>query len=171
MRQVLQLNTYPSEEILTLILSDQIPLPSLPKETEDTKATLLERTRRSMSLLPAQPRDTRKSVNKHRKSKQFPTNQFETPRKQLPIPEDLEDMTPPEKLFSQDADYASVFKSRPKIAMSPTASPAPEGRPGVRENGSPASDQSALVGSIEDDESVGHLKSSPLARVAGRTGL
>ena len=93
---------------------------------DNATATLLERTRRSMSLLPAQPRGPRKSMNRIR---QFPTNQFETPKKQTPIPENSEDMTPPEQLFSKDADYASVFKSRPRIAMSPTNSPAPEDSP------------------------------------------
>jgi hypothetical protein len=31
--------------------------------------------------------------------------------------------TPRDKLFSEDADMSSVFKSRPKIAMSPMLSP------------------------------------------------
>ncbi|KAI4255092.1 MAG: hypothetical protein L6R42_006910, partial [Xanthoria sp. 1 TBL-2021] len=51
---------------------------------------------------------------------QYPTNQFETPKKQL---EGLKEMTPPDVLFSPEADYASVFKSRPKIATSPSLSP------------------------------------------------
>ena len=125
----------------------------------DPTATLLERTRRSMSLLPAKPKGPRKSMNRHR---QFPTNQFETPKKQTPIPEDSEDMTPPEQLFSKDADYASVFKSRPKIAMSPTNSPAPEDSP---------SSMNTLVRSIGDDDPDSHWESSPLARITGRAGL
>lgn len=32
--------------------------------------------------------------------------------------------TPREELFDQDAEYASVFKARPKIALSPVVSPA-----------------------------------------------
>lgn len=107
---------------------------------DNATATLLERTRRSMSLLTAQPKGHRKSMNRHR---QFPTNQFETPKRQTPIPEDSEDMTPPEQLFSKDADYASVFKSRPKIAMSPTNSPAPEDSP---------SSMNASVCSTGDDD-------------------
>ena len=31
--------------------------------------------------------------------------------------------TPKDKLFSEDADYASVFKSRPRVAHSPVTSP------------------------------------------------
>ena len=131
------------------------------KTIDDTKVTLLERTRQSMSLLPAQSREPRKSQHRHRHSKQFPTNQFETPRKQAPIMEDLVDTTPPEKLFSDDADYASVFKSRPKIAMSPTGSPALEASP----------DTNALIDSIRDQDHADHWGSSPLARAAGKAGL
>lgn len=101
------------------------PRPSLsvkPALGPDMKATLLERTRQSMSVLPTEPR---KSVHKHHSSKQFPTNQFETPRKQSAIPRDAEKDTPPENLFNDDVEYASVFKSRPRIAMSPTPSPLP----------------------------------------------
>lgn len=82
-------------------------------------ASLLERTRRSISLVPG-PKGPRKSVYSRRESKQYPRNQFETPKKQL---EDLKEMTPPELLFSPDADYTSVFRSRPRIATSPKLSP------------------------------------------------
>ncbi|KAL8758087.1 MAG: hypothetical protein Q9184_004031 [Pyrenodesmia sp. 2 TL-2023] len=82
-------------------------------------ASLLERTRRSISLVPG-PKGPRKSIYSRRESKQYPRNQFETPKKQL---EDLKEMTPPELLFSPDADYTSVFKSRPRIATSPKLSP------------------------------------------------
>ena len=140
---------------------EEAPLASLPISTGDTDATLLERTRRSMSLLPAQPRESRRSMHNHRRSKQFPVNQFETPRKQAPILEDVKEMTPPEKLFSEDADYASVFKSRPKIAMSPTGSPTPKGSPGM----------DAIVDSMDDNHQAEHWESSPLARIAGKAGL
>jgi hypothetical protein len=94
----------------------------------DMKATLLERTRQSMSNLATEPR---KSVHKHHSSKQFPTNQFETPRKQPARPRDPEKHTPPKKLFSDDVEYASVFKSRPRIAMSPTPSTLPSEDPSM----------------------------------------
>ena len=141
---------------------DQRSIPSevSSKVTEDPRATLLERTRRSMSLLPAQPREPRKSMHKHRSSRQFPTNQFETPKKEPAILEYGEDTTPPEQLFSQEADYASVFKSRPKIAMSPT--------------GSPAADESfALDAFVETSGGNGHAdhwESSPLARMVNQAG-
>ena len=134
---------------------------SLPESNENAKITLAERTRRSMSMLPAQPRGHQKSTSKRRHSKQFPTNQFETPRKQSSTLEILEEMTPPEKLFSGDADYASVFKSRPKIAMSPTGSPAPRNSPGMN----------ALFDNMEEIDHAEHWEGSPLARVAGKAGL
>ncbi|KAL8896648.1 MAG: hypothetical protein Q9192_002970 [Flavoplaca navasiana] len=84
-------------------------------------SSLVERTRRSMSFLPASfhSKGSHPSHNR-RQSRQYPTNQFDTPKKQL---EDLEETTPPDVLFSPEADYASVFKSRPKIATSPSLSP------------------------------------------------
>ena len=95
----------------------------------DRSTSLLERTRRSISLLPASVASShgpRKSLYGRRQSKQYPRNQFETPKKlQL---EDLKEMTPPEVLFSPEADYASVFKSRPKVATSPRLSPVLAGR-------------------------------------------
>lgn len=130
------------------------------KVEEDPRATLLERTRRSMSLLPAQPREPRKSMHKHRHSRQFPTNQFETPKKQPAILEDVEDMTPPEQLFSQDADYDSVFKSRPKIAMSPTDSPTLD----------ESFAMDALVDTSGDNGLADQWESSPLARIVNRAG-
>ena len=48
-------------------------------------------------------------------------NQFETPGRLRP--EYLPTATPPEKLYGEEADYASVFKSRPKIKVSPVFSP------------------------------------------------
>lgn len=84
--------------------------------------SLLERTRQSMSLLPPPSTGSRQSINPNssRQSQIFPINQFETPKK--PPPKPLSGTTTPkEELF--DADYASVFKSRPKIATSPVVSP------------------------------------------------
>ena len=106
----------------------QPPLPRIsrseismkPAMTSNGNHTLLERTRQSMSLLPKEPR---KPVPKHRLSKQFPINQFATPKKHSANSDVSEHTTPPEQLFSEEAEYASVFKSRPKIAMSPIPSP------------------------------------------------
>lgn len=84
------------------------------------RETLLERTRQSMSLITPKP-PPQKGIEQRRTSKIYPTNQFETPGKQQSRPQNDEMSTPPEVLFEQDANYASVFKSRPKVALSPTA--------------------------------------------------
>lgn len=105
-------------------------LPPLPVRVPDSlpagshsklpgRETLLERTRQSMSLLPVKLRASRTSLLKQ-PSKVYPTNPFETPKKSHP---EMPELSTPSELFSQDADYASVFKSRPKIALSPTQSP------------------------------------------------
>lgn len=116
----------------------------------DPKATLLERTRQSISLVPSQPR---KSIHNRRSSKAYPTNQFETPRKFGAAKE----LTPPDELFSPGAGYDSVFKSRPKVGFSPTATPEPSGSGSDR---------------LDPDESqaangVG-LEESPLARLVAK---
>ena len=94
------------------------PSPSPPSRS----TTLLERTRQSMSLIPSTSLRPRKSYNP-RLSKIYPTNQFETPNKQHSAASAVDETTTPERLFTQEADYTSVFKSRPKIAVSPTVSP------------------------------------------------
>ena len=96
-----------------------------------TTTTLLERTRQSISLLPTshQPLKSRKSsMHERRSSKIYPTNPFETPRKQV---SKMKGLTPPEELFTPGAGYDSVFKSRPKVAFSPAGSPSPS--PGLEE--------------------------------------
>jgi len=96
-----------------------------PSSTHPTNpTTLLERTRQSISLVPSRPFGSRTSMHDRRTSKVYPTNQFETPRKQMPR---IEEFTPPEELFSPGAGYDSVFKSRPKVGFSPIASPVPDG--------------------------------------------
>lgn len=100
-----------------------------PKDQEDHQPddpppkpiTLAERTRKSMSLIPPRttqppppPQDDQERKRQARIS--FPINPFETPQKRGPTPQD--------ELFDESADYASVFKSRPRIAQSPVASPA-----------------------------------------------
>jgi len=100
--------------------------------------TLLERTRQSMSLLPnSVTRAGQRSSEKRASSKQtrlfqaFPVNQFETPRKVRPSETSplgtnvplSGSSTPRDELFSDAAAYDSVFKSRPRIALSPALSP------------------------------------------------
>lgn len=95
-----------------------------PEPDTDTHVTLAERTRKSISLLPPrstaqpQPRDQDPSRRKSRMS--LPVNQFETPKKRAPS----RTPTPRDELFQEETDYASVFRSRPRIAQSPVSSPA-----------------------------------------------
>ncbi|RHZ51399.1 hypothetical protein CDV55_100330 [Aspergillus turcosus] len=116
--------------------------------------TLVERTRKSMSLLPPptsrppqQPRRSRKS------HVSLPVNQFETPEKQS----QTRASTPRDELFEEQADYNSVFKSRPRVAHSPIASPAVHVTP-LGEFGLDADGDS--VGDLEEMD----LSASPSAR-------
>ena len=86
--------------------------------------SLVERTRRSMSLFTPSPPapERRESHRSHRPRASFPVNQFDTPRKQSP--DYSRASTPHDELFEGHPDYASVFKSRPRVAHSPVASPA-----------------------------------------------
>ena len=120
-----------------------------------TTNTLIERTRQSILMLPPQPKASRKSLLNRRDSRLYPTNQLETPKKQLSM---VEEVTPPEVLFSPGAGYDSVFKSRPKIAVSPTPSPVLDGHVGMDKR--------------YEDESLGDsadgMHSSPLAKITTR---
>ncbi|RHZ55039.1 uncharacterized protein CDV56_100505 [Aspergillus thermomutatus] len=83
--------------------------------------TLVERTRKSMSLLPPPSSRPPQQPRRSRKSRvSVPVNQFETPEKQS----QTRASTPRDELFEEAADYNSVFKSRPRVAHSPIASPA-----------------------------------------------
>lgn len=107
--------------------SDHEPdLPALPSDKfEHRQSSLLERTRKSMSLLP--PQRSRQSLAARRQTRQsqiFPINQFETPPKEQQQPSRSGASTPRDEIFSDEADYASVFKSRPRVVQSPLMSPA-----------------------------------------------
>lgn len=135
---------------------------SKPTATFDSRETLLERTRQSMSLLPTNPRPSRQSLYPYPQQplQPYPTNQFDTPRKSRPS--DTQNSTPPEQIFSQDANYASVFKSRPKIALSPTLSPTVD----------ESQDSISLAGShLGEDRNMLYTESSPLSRFASKIGL
>lgn len=109
------------EEVLT---SSNDEDPDSPEPEFDRRASLLDRTRQSMSRLPAQPAvRSKKPITAKRRpsSMMYPINQFETPGRSQDVP--IRNSTPTEKLFSPDAEYASVFKSRPKVALSPVFSP------------------------------------------------
>lgn len=107
------------------------PTPSEVRPDLERRSTLQERTRQSIISLPIVPQ--KKVSHARSRTSAFPVNQFETPQK-LPrrstltfdgndTPSQRRDITPREDLFEQDAEYASVFKARPKIALSPVISP------------------------------------------------
>ncbi|CAG7946016.1 unnamed protein product [Penicillium nalgiovense] len=117
----------PSQPIVRL--SPDCPSPDEESAPEPIKRThtLAERTRRSMSLLPPVAREEPRSRRRSRPS--FPVNQFVTPRKTSAHSARSRDevsraSTPHDQLFEEDAEYASVFKSRPRVALSPISSPA-----------------------------------------------
>lgn len=90
-------------------------------DTEPRLFALAERTRKSMSLVgprPSLPPPEDKSSRRQNRMS-FPVNQFQTPPKPAPP----RAQTPQDQLFEESADYASVFKSRPRIAQSPVTSP------------------------------------------------
>lgn len=90
---------------------------------------LIERTRKSLSLLKTVSSQTTKSRQSRgmRTSQAYPINPFETPRKSIldtgTLTPASDASTPRERLFSDDAEEGSIFKSRPKIALSPMISP------------------------------------------------
>ena len=131
---------------------------SNPETGSSGPKSLLERTRQSISLVPSKkPKGSRKSVIDRRTSKIYPTNQFETPKRQL---ERVTEKTPPEELFSAGAGYDSVFKSRPKIAHSPN----PSSRSGD-------DSQTDDAGGERDDNSSfrgRQRETSPLARMTAK---
>ncbi|TKA75889.1 hypothetical protein B0A49_03237 [Cryomyces minteri] len=101
-------------------------------------ASLLERTRQSMSRVPNLHKQRHSFTNhaRHQQQQHYPINQFATPRKRPSILEEADadaeaaaaaetstDSTPKESLFDDEAAYASVFKSRPKVKLSPLVSP------------------------------------------------
>ncbi|OKL57156.1 hypothetical protein UA08_07447 [Talaromyces atroroseus] len=129
---------------------------------EPRPSSLVERTRQSMSLLPP-PSSTRsrQSLAARRETRQsqvFPINQFETPPKEVPEPSRSGASTPRDELFTEEAEYASIFKSRPRVAHSPLMSPAVH-------VGFDVDDDDDADGYVDDSQSVLDLAiaGSPLA--------
>lgn len=102
------------------------PEPEIDNTRFSRRMSLAERTRQSMAATTTHTHKSRKSLDlrKQRRMSQFPVNQFETPGKpRAMVPDVRPDATPIDKLFSEEADYDSVFKTRPKVALSPVWSP------------------------------------------------
>ncbi|TID23766.1 HAUS augmin-like complex subunit 6 N-terminus-domain-containing protein [Venturia nashicola] len=101
-------------------------LPEVDNTHLSRRMSLADRTRQSMASMTTHTHKSRKSLDlrKQRRTSQFPVNQFETPGKpRLTVSDGRPDATPVDKLFSEEADYDSVFKTRPKVALSPVWSP------------------------------------------------
>ncbi|KAI9799405.1 MAG: hypothetical protein M1833_004105 [Piccolia ochrophora] len=93
-------------------MDDGQPLPSL-----------AQRTRQSMSFRQSPHQDRRRAKARHPPKS---TTRLTTPPQQLSHGSgELGNPTSREDIFDHEADYASVFKSRPKIKLSPTVSPSP----------------------------------------------
>lgn len=109
--------------------ADSGPDPEPIKMTTSTSNyTLAERTRKSMSLVPPLPSHEAPAQPRSRRGPRpsFPVSQFETPRKTSAKSAHGRSgaSTPQDRLFEEDVEYASVFKSRPRVAHSPISSPA-----------------------------------------------
>ncbi|KAI4751959.1 hypothetical protein E4T52_06965 [Aureobasidium sp. EXF-3400] len=145
------------------------PTPDAPTVTIDSEATdtqsrrtsLADRALASISQASLHPQPKRRTTTKERpKSAFIPSNaaQFSTPMKGgRSSLGGTRDTTPRDKLFDQDAEYASVFKSRPKIAMSPVLSPELDLQMEEAEDFS-------FEGNEEGEESMMRLESSPLGK-------
>ncbi|KAJ5175928.1 uncharacterized protein N7482_001805 [Penicillium canariense] len=104
-----------------------------PLKPPTSNYTLVERTRKSMSLIPPPTHEPQSRPRRRGARPSFPVSQFETPRK-ASRPGITRSSTPQDKLFEEDADYASVFKSRPRVAHSPISSPAVHISPSMDED-------------------------------------
>ncbi|QDS69794.1 hypothetical protein FKW77_010398 [Venturia effusa] len=111
-------------------IDSAVSLPDTDLETDNIhlsrRMSLADRTRQSMAAMTTHPHKSRKSLDlrKQRRMSQFPVNQFETPgNRRLTVSDARPDPIPIDKLFSEEADYDSVFKTRPKVALSPVWSP------------------------------------------------
>ncbi|CAD0081659.1 unnamed protein product [Aureobasidium vineae] len=150
--------------------SQPLPQPThdVPTSTIDVEATVTQARRTSLAdralasmtqaSLNPQPQPQRRTTTKERPKSSFFPSQLSTPLKSgRNSLGGTRDTTPRDKLFEQDAEYASVFKSRPKIAMSPVLSP------GLDSQMEDAEDFS-FEGDAEGTESMMELQSSPLGK-------
>ena len=125
----------PDEPPLPLLLaeypSSRVEATTAETNSLDERTSLAGRTRQSISLAPLAPSCPK--GHSRTRSSIYPVNQFDTPavdarRSSIgvgsPPRNGRRDVTPRESLFSPDAEYDSVFKPRPKVAMSPVGSPA-----------------------------------------------
>ncbi|KAI4851233.1 hypothetical protein E4T44_02256 [Aureobasidium sp. EXF-8845] len=144
--------------------SPEALISSIDLETTDSQSrrtSLADRALASMTQASLHPEPQRRKTTKERpKSAFIPSNvaQYSTPMKAgRSSLGGTRDTTPRDKLFEQDAEYASVFKSRPKIAMSPVLSPGLELEMEEAE-------EFSFEENAEGDESMVGVQSSPLGK-------
>lgn len=146
------------------------PTPGAPTSSLDSDATVMQSRRISLAdralapineaSLHPQPQRRTTTTKERPKSAFFPSTaaKFSTPIKAARSSlGGTRDTTPRDKLFEQDAEYASVFKSRPKIAMSPVLSPELDLQMEEAE-------EFSFEGDGEGEESMVGLQSSPLGK-------
>jgi hypothetical protein len=145
------------------------PTPDAPTSSMDLETTnsqsrrtsLADRALASLTQASLHPEPQRRRTTKERpKSAFIPSNaaQYSTPMKAgRSSLGGTRDTTPRDKLFEQDAEYASVFKSRPKIAMSPVLSP-------ELELEMEEAEEFSFEDNAEGDESMVGMQSSPLGK-------
>ena len=102
-------------------------------ETPGIRDTLAERTRQSMSLMSARPTHMRRKSTKSRPSNAYPANQFETPKRPQSMYEATEVSLLEISMQESEADYEAIFKSRPRVAVSPVLHPIASGRESIGE--------------------------------------
>lgn len=148
-----------TESPIVRISSEPEPTPE--PDPQPSTFTLAERTRKSMSLIPPSAQHPREGAPSRKPRSSFPVNQFETPRKQSSQSHAALSgrSTPRDDLFEDSADYASVFRSRPRVAHSPIISPAVHVSPLEEFDLSADGDVGSPYGADDDYD----LMSSPLA--------
>ncbi|KAH7053362.1 HAUS augmin-like complex subunit 6 N-terminus-domain-containing protein [Macrophomina phaseolina] len=154
------------------------PLPPEEQARADATAALIERTRQTMLAMaeksPAPAPNAKAGAGRtrsktRRRSSLFPPNPWETRKTATRMEEEERNpgsaagrATPKDKLFEEDVDEQSVFKSRPKIAASPLMVPDDEGDgdgDGISELGVASADE---VEFGEEESGFGELERSPL---------
>lgn len=145
-------------------ISEPKPEPKQEFEPQRNASTLAERAQKSMSLVPPKRPQGNPQSRKARSRPSFAVNQFETPRKQSSHSNKASSgrSTPRDESFYDNADYDSVFKSRPRVAHSPIISPAVHVSP-LEESDLSEGDTESPYGTDAYD-----LTSSPLAAARPR---
>ena len=99
----------------------------------DSRITLAERTRQSMSLMSAKPRNPQRRSSVQRASSSWSSNRSLSPEKAQGRFESANESVLEEALQNMGGDYESIFKSRPRIAVSPVLQPSSKSMEEIKE--------------------------------------